>query len=429
MGQFKPMVKMMTTEPSVILKLKKGGNVHSKMATGGMAGHKAMHCEPADFEAAEHGKAPKKPSMADRRKAMNPNQYAKGGKVAHKQIGGMMPAPMRAPMSATPMAGGTAGGMGAMSPTALAAMPAAARMARAAKVRRALTGMKKGGSTSAQCAKLEKELKHHESMSASKAHGKASGGSIDSAETKTTLKNSVKPYAKTKMHDGQKHDKAHGTGEVKEGKPGGYKMGGTIEGNEAKYENTKVVDGDKTDRAHGTKGVRMSNAGGFKMGGKVDWENRPADTAKPGVTNTTTGEVKEANAGGYKRGGAAKKHYATGGNVIDDGKAVKMPRHPVSRPVANSLQSGTFKKGGNVKKFAEGDSVIDSETRRMQTEKAVEKKENQAMRDSILGAPKRIYEGVKGLFGGKPEVPAGSVTKTEKSVTVTPKRRGGRAMC
>jgi len=423
MGQFKPMVKMMTNEPSVILKLKKGGKVHSKMASGGMAGHKAMHCEPADFEAAEHGKAPKKPSMADRRKAMNPNQYAKGGKVAHKQMGGMMPGAM----PAAPAAG--MGGMSAMSPTAMAAMPAAARMARAAKVRRALTGMKKGGSTSAQVAKLEKELKHHEAMSASKAHGKASGGEIDSAETKTTLKNSVKPFVKTKMVDGDKTDKAHGTGKVKEGNAGGYKAGGTIEGNAGKFAKTKVVDGDKADRAHGTGGVRMSNAGGFAKGGNVDWENRPADTAKPGVSNTTTGEVKEANAGGYKRGGAAKKHYATGGNVIDDGKAVKMPRHPVSRPVANSLQSGTFKKGGNVKKFAEGDSVIDSETRRMQTEKAVEKKENQAMRDSILGAPKRIYEGVKGLFGGKPEVPAGSVTKTEKSVTVTPKRRGGRAKC
>ena len=423
MGQFKPMVKMMTNEPSVILKLKKGGKVHSKMASGGEAGHKAMHCEPADFEAAEHGKAPKKPSMADRRKAMNPNQYAKGGKVAHKQMGGMMPG--AAP--AAPAAG--MGGMSAMSPTAMAAMPAAARMARAAKVRRALTGMKKGGSTSAQVAKLEKELKHHEAMSASKAHGKASGGEIDSAETKTTLKNSVKPFVKTKMHDGDKADKAHGTGKVKEGNAGGYKAGGTIEGNAGKFAKTKVVDGDKADRAHGTGGVRMSNAGGFAKGGNVDWENRPADTAKPGVSNTTTGEVKEANAGGYKRGGAAKKHYATGGNVIDDGKAVKMPRHPVSRPVANSLQSGTFKKGGNVKKFAEGDSVIDSETRRMQTEKDVQKRENQAMRESILGAPKRMYEGVKGLFASKPEVPAGSVTKTEKSVTVTPKRRGGRAMC
>jgi hypothetical protein len=33
MGQFKPMVKMYTDEPSVILKLKKGGKVKSKAAT------------------------------------------------------------------------------------------------------------------------------------------------------------------------------------------------------------------------------------------------------------------------------------------------------------------------------------------------------------------------------------------------------------
>ena len=37
MGQFKPMVKMMTTEPSVELKLKKGGKV-AKKADGGMMG-------------------------------------------------------------------------------------------------------------------------------------------------------------------------------------------------------------------------------------------------------------------------------------------------------------------------------------------------------------------------------------------------------
>ena len=46
---------------------------------------------------------------------------------------------------------------------------------------------------------------------------------------------------------------------------------------------------------------------------------------------------------------ASKKAYATGGNVVDDGKAVKMPKHFVSQPVANSLQSGTFKRGGKVK--------------------------------------------------------------------------------
>ena len=37
MGQFKPMVKMMTTEPSVVLKLKKGGSVSKKH------GHKMMN--------------------------------------------------------------------------------------------------------------------------------------------------------------------------------------------------------------------------------------------------------------------------------------------------------------------------------------------------------------------------------------------------
>ena len=35
MGQFKPMVKMMTTEPTVELKLKKGGKVEKKMQMGG----------------------------------------------------------------------------------------------------------------------------------------------------------------------------------------------------------------------------------------------------------------------------------------------------------------------------------------------------------------------------------------------------------
>ena len=169
--------------------------------------------------------------------------------------------------------------------------------------------------------------------------------SSDLAETKTTLKNSVKPFVKTKM-DTAKKDKAHGTGDVKEGKPGGYKMGGTIEGNAKAFENTKMHTA-KVDRAHGTGGVKEANAGGFKKGGKVpgltkatieggNWENRPADTSKPGIKNGTTGGVKEANAGGYKKGGSAKKAFATGGNVVSDGKAEKMPRHFVSRPVANS---------------------------------------------------------------------------------------------
>jgi hypothetical protein len=480
MGQFKPMVKMMTNEPSVILKLKKGGKVHHKEHHE-EHGHKSMHHASSGmmegaheaFEA-EHGNAPKKPSMAARRKAMNPNQYAKGGKVAHKGMGGEMRiAPDGTKYSyskegapTTPIATmlGKISGNNMIAPMArpaIAKMDPAARMARAAMVRKALTGMKKGGSTM-DCAALEKELKHHESMSASKAHPqhKASGGAIDRAETRTTIESGAKKFEKTKMVDGDHHDKHHGTGQIKEGRAGGYatggaipadtresknkaktKMGGTYEGNEHDYVETEMHTA-KRDRAHGTGGIKETNAGGFKRGGKVpgigraiehdgDWENRPADTAHAGKQNGTTGGVRESNAGGFKRGGAAKKHFATGGNVVDDGKAEKMPHHFVSRPVANSLQSGTFKKGGKVKKFEDGgssgDPIIDRENRRMKAEKEAERAANESMRGSIINAPRNAFNAIKGMFESSPK-PAGSVTKTEKSVTVAPgKKRGGSA--
>lgn len=434
MGQFKPMVKMFTDEPSVILKLKKGGGVKAK---GQAEGFKSMSETKSHkiFEDAESGVAPKKPSMAERRKAMNPNLYAKGGKVAHKQMGGAMPVVQNpAGSNATGVAP-----MQAMGRAALAGMAPAARASRAAQVRNALTGMKKGGST-AECAKLEKELKHHESLEASKAHGKASGGKIDSAETKTALKNSVKPFAKTKV-DTSKKDKAHGTGEVKEGKPAGYKMGGTIEGNEKQFENTKVVTS-KVDRASGTGGVKMANAGGFKKGGKVpglgnaieggNWENRPANSAKPGVKNTTTGGVKEANAGGYKKGGSAKKAYATGGNVVSDGKAEKMPRHFVSRPVANSLQSGTFKRGGKVSKFADGGDVLEDASKGAYDKSIGPSEDDMNMARAIRSVPRKLYQGAKSLLGGLTgaDKAPGAVTKTKESVTVAPaKKRGGSAKC
>ena len=436
MGQFKPMVKMFTDEPSVILKLKKGGKVASK-AAGQSEGFKSMASNNAKvFEGAESGVAPKKPSMAERRKAMNPNQYAKGGKVAHKQVGGAMATPGMVAGSTGP----APAPMQAMGRQALAGMAPAARLARAAQVRKAMTGMKKGGSA---CAALEKELKHHEALSASKAHGKASGGAIDKAETKTTIKGNAGKFAKTKV-DTAKKDRAHGTGEIKEGKPAGYatggaipadtnkkvnagkiKMKGTIEGNEKDYVNTQVHQA-KRDKAHGTGGIKEDNAGGFKKGGKVpglgnaieggDWENRPANSAKPGKQNGTTGGVKEANAGGYKKGGSAKKAYATGGNVVSDGKAEKMPRHFVSRPVANSLQSGTFKKGGKVGKYAEGDSVEDL------SKGAYDRAVNEKPVGS--GFASKVQGAIDKFFGAKP---AGSVTKTKESVTVSPKKRGG--MC
>jgi len=300
------MVKMETTEPSVILKLKKGGHV---------AGHSAMKStmsmDAADGKFAPPGKAPKKPSIMDRRKSMKaPMLMSKDGGVAKKAMGGMMGAPMGAPAGAGAMMspamkkalmmrmmaqrGAGRSGMAAPAPMAAPMGPA----------------MKKGGKagdTGQDKAMIKKAFKQHDAQEHMGGKG-------------TELK--LRKGGTTKVVDGDKTDKAHGTGAVKMGKPGGYATGG----------------------------VAMSNAGGYKKGGSADWENRPANSAKPGKTNTTTGEVKESNAGGYKKGGAAKKHFATGGSVNNAGHAVAMPRKPVSKPVANTMQSGTFAKGGSVEK-------------------------------------------------------------------------------
>ncbi|NDB57718.1 hypothetical protein EB001_04670 [bacterium] len=98
MGQFKPMVKMETTEPSVILKLKKGGSAHKKMKGDAKTGHKMMDGGMAPVQsaltsmapkiaprsAAPVARAPARPSFASRRRSMMPKvsvpPMKKGGK-------------------------------------------------------------------------------------------------------------------------------------------------------------------------------------------------------------------------------------------------------------------------------------------------------------------------------------------------------------
>ena len=368
MSEFKPMVKMMTTEPSVILKLKKGGGVNHKNAKSEEKeehGHKSMqsHAMGGLNMAPEKGMAPKRPSMMARRAAMNPNLLMKKGGKAEKHEDAAQDRAM---------------------------------------IKKALAGKKF-----------------------------ANGGEIDKSETKTTIKGNANKFLQTKVVDGDKADKAHGSGKVKMGNAGGYANGGTISGNAGKFLNTKVVDGDKNDPAHGTGGVKMGNKGGYAKGGTVPeghWENRPANTSKPGKSNTKTGEVKEANAGGYKHGGhASKKAYATGGNVNAMGKPVAMPKHFISQPVANSLQSGTFKKGGKVKKFDDGGSTSDDKYI-VKDPKAVSDKASRELEEAMnpLSMAKELYGKAKNYFSP----PAGSVPKTEKSVTVSPgKKRGGSAQC
>jgi len=334
---------MMTTEPTVELKLKKGGAV--KKADGGMmAMPSAMSAMPSRGGMMPVAR-PKRPSMAARRAAMAGATMKDGGesKATHK-----------------------------------------AEMSKM-----------KG---------LEKELKSHESKPASKGHkGLATGG----------IAKSTKPGG-------------YATGGVVNGQ-GGYKKGGAIakdgiintEGQGGAYRDTKMV------------------------------------TAKPDNNSAPTGDVKLGNGGGYKKGGATKKHYATGGAVNDSGRAVAYPAKKPSAPVSNDRQSGTFKKGGSVTpaqkkeqsafkaenatamkqakaqsnlKYQDGGKVTDLS--KGAYDKSIGPSESDMdMAKAIRNIPSRLMEGAKSLFTSK-DKPSGSVTKTEKSVTVTPaKKRGGSVKC
>lgn len=364
MGQFKPMVKMMTTEPSVELKLKKGGKVEKKMQMGGLPdAAPAMPARGGMMPTASPGR----PSMAARRRAMM-------------------------------------------------AMPAGA--APAAPVGMAGRVMKKGG--------------------------KAEGGE-SMAEHKAEMTKMAKTAEALKKHADKPASKAHKglkTGGVVMGQ-GGYKAGGIIntENQGGEYRNTKM-DTTKPDHSPAkTGGVKMGNGGGYATGG-----------------------VAKSNGGGYRKGGAAKKGYAAGG-VVDSGAPVAMPqgRKKPSTPVSINELSGTFKKGGSVtaaegrlqKNFKSENATAMKQAKAYSNEvySKYGKKMNEGgkvdlskgaydksigpteaemdMAKAIRSIPRRMIEGAKSLFTSKEaDKPEGSVTKTEKSVTVSPgRKRGGAVKC
>ena len=185
MGSFKPMVKMMTTEPTVELKLKSGGKVEKKMQMGGTpAMAPAMGGLPArggEMMAA----APGRPDMMKRRRMMKA------------------------------MGAGPSGPVGR-----------AARM------------MKDGGeSKSEHSAEMKKmagtaeDLKEHKSMPASKAHKGLKTGGVANGQGGYMHGGKIKKYAKgggvegnvSTSHAGVSNTK---TGEVVKGQ-GGFKKGGS----------------------------------------------------------------------------------------------------------------------------------------------------------------------------------------------------------
>jgi len=405
MGQFKPMVKMETTEPSVILKLAKGGYVnmkkggkaesgHKKMASGGMGALSMMSDTPALVGRPAVNapvRAPGRPSMSMRRKAM---------------------------------------------------------MAKAPAVMPSMPPMKKGG--------------------------KAEGGKMDESQDKAMIKKAFK------QHDTQEHKGGKGTklalkkggkmatGGVVKGQ-GGYKKGGKIK-KMAEGGGLLGVLGVDDPIAGEPPGIRTPSYGGGGGGGDagagLGQVNLGAGTIGRALSTAAQAigggggqnpglPPSSALGSGMKKGGSAKKAYATGGSV-NSGRPVAMPQgaKKPSSPVSINQLSGTFKKGGKVKRMNDGgDAQSKKETKGYKGTYATQEAENIADREAMnpFNIVKDLYGKARDAVRGQGSVsdkehsifsdiekglpsPAkgqGSVTKTERSVTVSPagKKRGGMANC
>ena len=393
MGQFKPMVKMMTTEPTVELKLKKGGHVnmkkggkaeagHKKMAMGGgamdmMSGTPALVGRPAVNAPV---RSPMKPSMASRRKAMMPKK------------------PMPAMASSSPAMG----------------VPPMKKGGKA-------EGGESKGMHKAEMSKmkgLEKELKSHESKPASKGH------------------------------------KGLKTGGVALGNAGGFKTGGVALGNAGGFKTGGVALGNAGGFKKGGSAKKAYAAGGTVNSGKpVAMPQGAKKPSQPVRINQLSGTFKK---GGKVTPAEGNLMEAFGKENASAMKSAKAQSNDVYSKY-QKMQSGgspTPDERFFDKNKVDPKSASDKASRELEEAmnplsmvKELYNKARNAVRgegpvnDAERNAMQRLVEDAKkdpsGSFNPRPLEEArrrmgrgqGAITETERSVTVSPvgKKRGGRA--
>ena len=428
MGQFKPMVKMMTTEPTVELKLKKGGHVnmkkggkaeagHKKMAMGGgaldmMSGTPALVGRPAVNAPV---RAPMKPSMASRRKAMMPKKPA---------------------MAMPPMKEG-----GESKKTHMAEM-----------------SKMKG---------LEKELKSHESKPASKGHkglktggvalgnagGYKKGGDVKMAKGGVAgngIINTEKQggkYRDTLMHTAEYTGKSSGkTGDVKMGNGGGYKTGGVALGNAGGFK----AGGKTSKKAYAAGGTVNSGkpvampqgakkpsspvainqlSGTFKKGGKVTPAEGRLMKNYASENKTAMKQAKAQSNEVYSKYGNMKM---AGGGSTDMSKGAYDASKRHSRELEDALNPLSMVKElyGKARNAVRGEGSVNSAERDAMNRIMEDAKQSgtgtmntQKLRDAMMKSG-RSQRDIDSLMRGQ-----GAITETERSVTVSPagKKRGGSA--
>jgi hypothetical protein len=450
MPGFKPMVKMMTTEPSVELKLKKGGKVEKKMQQGGPA-MDSMSAQDSLPMSAREGMMPARGGMMPAKRPKRPSLMARRRAMRGMPTGAGPAAPVG---DAARMAEATA-------PAMMPEPPMGQPM------------MKKGGKMSKlnkEIGRVKTKLTKHEDKAASKAHkglktggvvmgqgGYKKGGEVKMAKGGSSYEEfsdrgnviKTKSNKTTEMKTAHRDNSPAKTGGVKMGNAGGYKTGGVVKGQ-----------------------------GGYKKGGMADGGKMPMKDGKPaflekgmmaggGMHMMPDGSMMKDSA--MKMGGKTSKKAFAAGGTVDSGKPVAMPqgRKKPSPPVLINQYAGTYKKGGSVTpaegrlqkmfkkenasamkaakadsnevyskygktKMADGGSVNEKGKpyqseyfRKFLEGKGIDEKMIPEMSDLVSRPTPKEAERFKKMLEGAGN---GAVTETEKSITVAPAKKRGGAM-
>jgi hypothetical protein len=367
MGQFKPMVKMETTEPSVELKLKKGGSV--KKADGGMMGTPpAMPPSMPPSMPARGGsmgaKAPLAPSLAARRRAM-------------KMMGSGPAAPIG--MAASRMKEG-----------GKADMNQDKAMIKKAFKQHDMQEHKGGKGTSLK-------LKHGGQMATGGVvngqGGYAKGGIINTEDQGGEYRN-------TKMHTSKTDNSPAKTGGVKLGNGGGYATGGVAKSNGGGYKK-----GGAAKKHYATGGSVNSTGSAVAM----PQGRKPA--SKPVAINELAGT------------------YKKGGRVAPGNRALQLISDKENATAMRQAKAMTNEKYGPASKMKlkEGGDVDLSKGAYDATLK--EPPMGMGFAKKVHGFMDSLFGGKKEAGAGRGFVNPKSVTKSKESVTVAPMKKGGSAKC
>lgn len=350
MSDFKPMIKMETTEPGVELKLKKGGSAH----------HKKHHAHHEHHE--HHGKKAVK-------KAMGGGLPVEAPGVTGRRMSPRMAAMMGHDKMAAPMMKKG----GAASEAEMKKLRAELKKHEHMKARKAHHGLKEGGTTG-QAIPADTNKKHGGRMHKFAKGGPVKEGGIEASfahdarmiddfGSRSAIENDAKQYLNTLMHTAVADRTKGGTGEIHKGNAAGYKKGGKVhekhhehkehhkEGGmhemhehlaKAHHHAMKCAEGGSSHHErmmkHHMKKAQMC-MGGYKDGGAVkekhgsevgtitgnagEYLNTKHNTAHPDHTKGPTGIVKMGQSG-YKKGGEVTHHEVATRGV---GKKVHKEAH------------------------------------------------------------------------------------------------------